>query len=51
MKVDQQAQNYLYTNRSVPFHWDGAFAGRVPRYIFFVTIKRRTTVVVVRLFL
>jgi alpha-ketoglutarate-dependent taurine dioxygenase len=35
LKVDPQAQNYLYTNRSVPFHWDGAFAGRVPRYIFF----------------
>lgn len=30
-----QAQNYLFTNRAVPFHWDGAFAGRVPHYIFF----------------
>lgn len=29
------AKNYLYTNRSVPFHWDGAFVGRVPHYIFF----------------
>ena len=29
------AQNYLYSNRDVPFHWDGAFAGRVPHYIFF----------------
>ncbi|HEX8336278.1 MAG TPA: TauD/TfdA family dioxygenase [Pyrinomonadaceae bacterium] len=29
------AQNYLYTNREVPFHWDGAFVGRVPRYIIF----------------
>lgn len=29
------AKNYLYTNREVPFHWDGAFAGRVPRYIIF----------------
>ena len=27
--------NYLYTNSEVPFHWDGAFIGRVPRYIFF----------------
>jgi alpha-ketoglutarate-dependent taurine dioxygenase len=25
----------LYTNREVPFHWDGAFAGHVPHYIFF----------------
>ncbi|HWG48022.1 MAG TPA: TauD/TfdA family dioxygenase [Gemmataceae bacterium] len=30
-----EAGNYLYSNRAVPFHWDGAFAGRVPHYIFF----------------
>lgn len=35
LQVQAQAQNYLYTNRAVPFHWDGAFIGRVPRYIFF----------------
>jgi alpha-ketoglutarate-dependent taurine dioxygenase len=35
LRVDSQAQNYLYTNREVPFHWDGAFAGRVPHYIIF----------------
>lgn len=29
------ARNYLYTNHEVPFHWDGAFAGRIPRFIFF----------------
>jgi alpha-ketoglutarate-dependent taurine dioxygenase len=29
------AGNYLYTNHEVPFHWDGAFVGRVPRYIIF----------------
>ncbi|HEX8369607.1 MAG TPA: TauD/TfdA family dioxygenase [Pyrinomonadaceae bacterium] len=29
------AQNYLYTNRAVPFHWDGAFINKIPRYIFF----------------
>jgi alpha-ketoglutarate-dependent taurine dioxygenase len=29
------AKNYLYTNHEVPFHWDGAFVGRVPRYIIF----------------
>ncbi|HVF50243.1 MAG TPA: TauD/TfdA family dioxygenase, partial [Pyrinomonadaceae bacterium] len=35
LRVHTDAQNYLFTNRAVPFHWDGAFAGRVPRYIFF----------------
>lgn len=35
LRVSGDAQNYLYTNREVPFHWDGAFAGRVPRLIFF----------------
>jgi alpha-ketoglutarate-dependent taurine dioxygenase len=29
------AENYLYTHHEVPFHWDGAFVGRVPRYIIF----------------
>src|SRR5258705_10513815 len=24
LRVDPQAENYLYTNRAVPFHWDGA---------------------------
>lgn len=35
LRVKPDAQNYLYTSREVPFHWDGAFAGRVPHYIFF----------------
>lgn len=35
LQVRADAQNYLYTNREVPFHWDGAFAGRIPHYIFF----------------
>lgn len=35
LKTRPDAQNYLYTEREVPFHWDGAFAGRVPRIIFF----------------
>lgn len=35
LRVDADAQNYLYTNRAVPFHWDGAFVGRVPHVIFF----------------
>ena len=28
-------QNYLYTNHEVPLHWDGAFVGSIPRYLFF----------------
>jgi L-tyrosine isonitrile desaturase/decarboxylase len=35
LRVQTEAQNYLYTNRAVPFHWDGAFVGRPPHYIFF----------------
>ena len=35
LRVDPETKNYLYTNRAVPFHWDGAFVGRVPHYIFF----------------
>lgn len=35
LRVRAEAGNYLYTNGAVPFHWDGAFAGHVPRYIFF----------------
>ena len=35
LRVDPDAKNYLYTNRAVPFHWDGAFLPRSPHYIFF----------------
>ena len=35
LRVKPDARNYLYTNGEVPFHWDGAFAGRIPHYIFF----------------
>ena len=35
LRTSPDARNYLYTNREVPFHWDGAFVGRVPRFIFF----------------
>lgn len=35
LSVREGARNYLYTNHEVPFHWDGAFVGRVPRYIVF----------------
>ena len=29
------AQNYIYTTAAVPFHWDGAFVGKIPHYILF----------------
>lgn len=35
LKLDAGQKNYLYTDRAVPLHWDGAFASRVPRYLFF----------------
>lgn len=35
LRVDPDTKNYLYTNRAVPFHWDGAFLPRSPHYIFF----------------
>ena len=35
LRVQSDAKNYLYTNHEVPLHWDGAFVGRIPRYIFF----------------
>jgi alpha-ketoglutarate-dependent taurine dioxygenase len=35
LRVRSETKNYLYTNHEVPFHWDGAFVGRVPRYIVF----------------
>jgi alpha-ketoglutarate-dependent taurine dioxygenase/4-hydroxybenzoate polyprenyltransferase len=35
LEPDDDAKNYLYTRRGVPLHWDGAFAPKVPRYLFF----------------
>jgi alpha-ketoglutarate-dependent taurine dioxygenase len=29
------ARNYIYTAGAVPFHWDGAFTGKIPHYILF----------------
>jgi alpha-ketoglutarate-dependent taurine dioxygenase len=29
------AKNYIYTTGAVPFHWDGAFIGKIPCYILF----------------
>ncbi|NUO49763.1 MAG: UbiA family prenyltransferase [Polyangiaceae bacterium] len=33
--VKPSTDNYLYTDRAVPLHWDGAFAGQPPRYLVF----------------
>jgi alpha-ketoglutarate-dependent taurine dioxygenase len=35
LRARAEAKNYLYTDHAVPFHWDGAFAGRIPHYIVF----------------
>nr|AAZ39276.1 oxygenase [uncultured organism] len=35
LQAQSEAKNYLFTNRAVPFHWDGAFVGRIPHWIFF----------------
>ena len=35
LQVKSDAKNYIYTPSAVPFHWDGAFVGRIPHYIFF----------------
>lgn len=35
LKVSADAKNYLFTNREVPFHWDGAFVGKIPHWIIF----------------
>lgn len=35
LEVKPLTDNYLYTDREVPLHWDGAFAGEPPRYLVF----------------
>jgi len=35
LKASSEAKNYLYTPAAVPYHWDGAFVGKIPHYIFF----------------
>lgn len=36
VKVDPEAENYLYTTNEVPLHWDGAFKGEVPGILAFL---------------
>jgi alpha-ketoglutarate-dependent taurine dioxygenase len=38
LAVQDEPTNYLFTHGPVPFHWDGAFAGQVPSYLFFQCI-------------
>ncbi len=37
--VQDAPRNYLFTNGSVPFHWDGAFAEHVPSFEFFQCLR------------
>ncbi|MBW4511711.1 MAG: TauD/TfdA family dioxygenase [Scytonematopsis contorta HA4267-MV1] len=39
LQINPQKNNYLYTNAAVPFHWDGAFIGKIPHYIVFNCIS------------
>ena len=33
--IQDNSNNYLFTNGAVPFHWDGAFAAVTPSFFFF----------------
>lgn len=35
LRQAQRPDNYLYTERAVPLHWDGAFADAVPHWLVF----------------
>jgi len=37
--VKHDAENYIYTNRDVPMHWDGAFIKKEPHLILFQCLK------------
>ncbi len=39
LERQEDPKNYLYTDHAVPLHWDGAFTGRAPRYLFFQCIE------------
>lgn len=39
LKVNPEAENYIFTNNAVPMHWDGAFTNRAPHVILFQCIK------------
>ena len=35
LHIKEDTENYLFTDAEVPLHWDGAFVGKIPHYIFF----------------
>jgi alpha-ketoglutarate-dependent taurine dioxygenase/4-hydroxybenzoate polyprenyltransferase len=35
LKYQPDTENYIFTNREVPVHWDGAFTGSIPHVILF----------------
>lgn len=37
MKFDREAKNYLFSDESVPLHWDGAFFKEPSKLLFFCT--------------
>lgn len=37
MKYDVNAQNYLFSDETVPFHWDGAFFKEPSKLLFYCT--------------
>lgn len=39
LKVDPDAENYLYTTHEVPLHWDGAFAREAPHLLLFYCVE------------
>lgn len=39
LRAKADAANYLFTPAAVPLHWDGAFAGKIPHYIFFQCLQ------------
>ena len=39
LKVEPEANNYLYTTHAVPLHWDGAFADEAPAIMIFRCIE------------
>jgi alpha-ketoglutarate-dependent taurine dioxygenase/4-hydroxybenzoate polyprenyltransferase len=38
LKVKVNTENYIFTDHKVPFHWDGAFVGKIPHIILFQCI-------------
>jgi alpha-ketoglutarate-dependent taurine dioxygenase len=39
LKGEKNPKNYLFDSGEVPYHWDGAFAGTVPSFMFFQCLE------------